>query len=110
MLDDDRVPLLACRPVNPEQLRPDRRAVWDHAVREGQIPPMYPGRATCNMCQILVCVGPNSEQAVARFERDGRYYELLCMACVPFYLAEIEALRDEAIEVLMGKSEDLPDL
>jgi hypothetical protein len=74
-------PILSCRPVHPEDLPPERLALWEKTLEvltaEGEpLPKIYPGSVfvPCEKCKIQVAVGPRQQQILD-------VVQVLCFLC-----------------------------
>lgn len=69
MMEDLDYAVLACKPQDPSQYEPKRKAIWDNLIAMGvEIPPNYPGSIykNCRDCGILVQVGPRLQEALVK--------------------------------------------
>ena len=80
--------ILACKAIDPTKYDPDRRAIWESALKAGmETPPDYPDSIAvpCQACQIEVQVGPRQQAALDIENNDAL---IICLVCVVVFAGE----------------------
>ena len=75
-------PVLACRPVRPEDYPPARLRLWRGIAKDvGVEAPIYPGSTyqPCEDCGIQVAVGPRQQEAISTANSLGLLAHVCCM-------------------------------
>jgi len=79
-------PVLACRPVRPEDYDPKRMAVYNRVQAGAGVQlSIYPGSVyqPCQDCAIQIAVGPRQQEAVELATSVGLDSHVVCMLCAP---------------------------
>lgn len=92
--------VIAGRPINPDDLDPDRKKVWDKVVKTQAPPPLYPGhiQRDCMICGVRVQVGPRQQAALEQFPD----MPIMCLVDATLWMAANADSPDDGAIVDLG--------
>jgi hypothetical protein len=87
-------PVVACRPVRPEDLDPARRETWDRVMATNDVEAtVVPGSTSvaCEGCSIEIAVGPRQQDMVDLARSVGLRPHQVCLLCAGLQARHPEA-------------------